>query len=151
MKEFSKEIIEIDGVEYTLFVNRKVIVAWEKYSGKLNQELHGLSDKYKNIQIDDNIEITDDTNPFEGLEELDNIDKDHELVTKSFKNLYWLMLYTNHQLSETKAGELYDKACEEYGEENIIALANQMIEDANKDLVTKNQELKNLKALRPKK
>ena len=151
MKEFSKEIIEIDGVEYTLFVNRKVIVAWEKYSGKINEELKRISEKYQGLDINNVEPITEDTNPFEGLEELDNQEDQMLLLSKSYKNLYWLMLYTEHKLSESKANELYDKACNEYGEDKIIALANQMIEDANKDMVTKNSELKNLKALRPQK
>ena len=62
------------------------------------------------------------------------------------------MLYENHKFSLSKASELYDKAVEEYGEGQIIALGNQMIEDANIDKFAKdNSELKNLTALRPKK
>ena len=34
MKELSKETINIGGEDYTLFLNRKGIVAWEKYSKK---------------------------------------------------------------------------------------------------------------------
>ena len=36
MKEFSKEIIEIDGKEYTLFLNRLGVVAFERYTEKLS-------------------------------------------------------------------------------------------------------------------
>lgn len=151
MKEFSKELIEIDGVDYTLFLNRKVIVAWEKFCKEINNKLHDLHEKYKNIVIDGDFEIKDDTNPFEGLDEIDDLEKDEELISKSYKRLYWLMFYTEHQLSETKSNELYERASEIYGETNLIELANQMIEDANKDRLVQQQELKNLKALRPKK
>ena len=32
MKELSTEIINIDGKDYTLFLNRAGLVAWEKYT-----------------------------------------------------------------------------------------------------------------------
>lgn len=62
------------------------------------------------------------------------------------------MLYTEHKLSVNQANELYDKAILEYGEEQLIELGRQMIEDTNMDKVSKNKEnLKNLTALRPTK
>ena len=60
------------------------------------------------------------------------------------------MLYTNHQFNMTKVNELYDKAIEEYGEPQLIALGQQMMDEANSNLVEK-QDLKNLAALKPKK
>ena len=148
MKDFSKEIINIDGEDYTLFLNRKGVIAWEKYANEENSKLSEISKKYDNI-LDDNAEITDDTNPFEDIED---IEEDVNTVSNSYKKLYWIMLYENHKFSLSKASELYDKAVEEYGEGQIIALGNQMIEDANIDKFAKdNSELKNLTALRPKK
>jgi hypothetical protein len=64
--------------------------------------------------------------------------------------MFWILLYTHHKLSLEKAEELFDKACEEYGRSQIIALEDQMVDDANKDRVTK-ENLKNLPALRPTK
>lgn len=148
MKDFSKEIINIDGEDYTLFLNRKGIIAWEKYANEENSKLSEISKKYDNI-LDTNAEITDDTNPFENIED---IEEDVNTVSNTYKKLYWIMLYENHKFSLSKASELYDKAVEEYGEGQIIALGNQMIEDANIDKFAKdNSELKNLTALRPKK
>ena len=67
-----------------------------------------------------------------------------------YERLYWIMLYTEHKFTPTQAKELYDKAVDEYGEEQIILLGNQMINDTNKDNVSK-KNLKNLAALKSKK
>ena len=145
MKEFSKEIIEIGDQEYTLFLNREGIVAWERFCKKEQEEVQKMQEKYKNIE--ESINITEDTNPFEGIEDIDN---DAEIVSIMYERLYWIMLYTEHKFTPTQAKELYDKAVAEYGEEQIILLGNQMIEEANKDNVSK-KNLKNLAALKSKK
>lgn len=153
MKEFSKEVIEINGKEYTLFLNRKGIVAWEKYSKKEQEKLEKEKSYYKEL-FDNNKqveEITNETNPFEGLDKLDNMSEDEKLLSSSYRKLYWIMLYTDYQFSIEEVNKLYDIACKEYGEAQLIALGVQMIEDANSNLITKNNELKNLKALRPSK
>ena len=147
MKEFSKEIIEIGDQEYTLFLNREGIVAWEKFCKKEQKEVEKLQEKYKNIVGDETVSITEDTNPFEGIEDIDN---DAETISIMYERLYWIMLYTEHKFTPTQAKELYDKAIAEYGEEQIILLGNQMIEEANKDSVNK-KNLKNLAALKSKK
>lgn len=146
MKEFSKEIIEIDGQNYTLFLNRQGIIAWEKYNKDLEQNLEKMHKKYENIANNESIEIKEDTNPFEGIEELS---EDIDYVLETYKRLYWIMLYTEHKFTPSQANELFEKAIKEYGQEQIILLGNQMLEDANKDLANKN--LKNLAALKSKK
>lgn len=150
MKDFSKEIINIDGEDYTLFLNRKGIIAWEKYANEENSKLQEISNKYDSLlDFNSNAEINDDTNPFENI---DDIEEDVNTASNSYKKLYWIMLYENHKFSFKQASDLYEKAVEEYGEGQLIALGNQMIEDANKDKLAKeNSELKNLAALRPKK
>ena len=145
MKEFSKEIIEIGDQEYTLFLNREGIVAWERFCKKEQEEVQKMQEKYKNIE--ESINITEDTNPFDGIEDIDN---DAEIVSIMYERLYWIMLYTEHKFTPSQAKELYDKAVAEYGEEQIILLGNQMIEEANKDNVSK-KNLKNLAALKSKK
>ena len=152
MKEFSKEVIEIDGKEYTLFLNRKGIIAYEKYAKEEQAKAVELEKKYKPLIVDvkdTDLEIKDDTNPFEGIESLDDMDEDHKLVIRLYKKLYWIMLYENHKLSFNEVSDLFDMACEDYGEENIVALGNQMINEANTNNVSK-KELKNLKALKPR-
>lgn len=149
MNEFSKETISINGTDYTLFLNRKGIVAWEKYNKEIKEELEAKSSKYQGyVDGTTEINLSDDANPFDGLDSIDEIDNDRKLLTKVYKRLYWIMLYSEHKLLVSKAEELYDLACEEYGEEQVIDLAVQMIEEAN---IEKNKNLKNLKALKPKK
>lgn len=145
MKEFSQETIEIDGVEYTLFLNRAGILAWEKYSKKDNESLTKARDLYNKITSEEEIEIKDDTNPFA---ETDALLSGEEDMLKSYKKMFWILLYTNHKLPLTKAMELFDKACEEYGRQQVVALEDQMVNDANTDRVT-NPNLKKLEALRP--
>ncbi len=148
MKEFSKEIIEINGKEYTLFINRTGIVAWEKFCKKERELAETIDKKYESLTGNDEVEITKDTNPFEGLEEYD---EDENIISKMFRKLYWIMLYTEHKFSIDEVNELYNQAIDEYGEEQLIMLGKQMIEDANTNLINKTQNLKNLKALRPTK
>lgn len=151
MKEIGKEIIEIGGVEYTLFLNRKGIIAWEKYAKKEREIITELKKKADEVKFEG--EIKEDTNPFEGLDIVDEIDKESEVTSLYFQKLYWIMLYENHKLSFEAAKALYKKACEEYGETQIIKLGSQMVEDANVNpKQNENQaQLKNLKALRPTK
>ncbi|MEG1506022.1 MAG: hypothetical protein RR478_00840 [Bacilli bacterium] len=151
MNELSKEIINIAGNDYTLFLNRKGIIAFEKFSKSENAKVKELEKKYNQLTSSaENIEITESTNPFDGLEEADDIDNDMDLVEKLQIKLYWILLYTNHQLSIEQVEALFKIAKEEYGLESLISLGGQMIEDIN---TNKNdgQELKKLSALRPKK
>lgn len=157
MKEISKEIIEIDGKEYTLFLNRKGIVAYEKYCKDEYSELEKTREEFKDtIETlqEDKVVINDDTNPFENLDKLDDIDADKniDLVHKMYVKLYWIMLYENHKLSLTQVEELYNKAVEEYGELQLQALGDQMVEEVNiMPENVKQENLKNLAALKPKK
>lgn len=158
MKEISKEFIEIDGNEYTLFLNRKGIVAYERFCKEELKELEEVGEKYKKtVEIFESTEnpvIDDETNPFEGLEDIadDEAEKNEALIRKMYIKLYWIMLYENHKLSLTEVEELYKKAITEYGEEQVKALGDQMVEEVNTMPENVKQEnLKNLKALKPKK
>ena len=155
MKNASTEIIEIDGKEYTLFLNRKGIVAYEKFCKEENEKIKKLEEKYK-TSIEklekSNYEIDENTNPFEDLDDLDDLESDLELEKTVFVKIYWIMLYENHKLSLEEVKKLYDKAVEEYGEQQLRDLVQQMIEGVNINAYdNENKELKNLKALKPKK
>jgi len=152
MKEFSKETINIGGNDYTLFLNRKGIIAWEKYAKEENTKSQALQDKYKElIELDKDVEITDDTNPFENIDYLDEVEDDAKIVSNSYRKLYWIMLYENHKLSLKEVNELYDMAIKEYGEQQLIQLGSQMIEDANTNQMEEATEIKKLPALKPSK
>lgn len=146
MSNFSEEKIEIDGKEYTLFLNRKGIVAWEKYNKEEVKKVQEIQDKYKDLLNGKESKMNEE-NPFEDVTEIDD---DTKMMEKMFIKLYWIMLYTNHKMTLKEVEELWSKAIAEYGLEQLGELANQMIEDANKDLLGK-QEVKKLTALRPKK
>lgn len=151
MKSISEEIIEVDGKEYTLFLNRKGVVAWEKDTAEVQSRLQELENKYSNFEekIVSEKKKANDDNPFEGLDDVDGMEEDARLMHETFDSLYRIMLYTHHPMNRDKASEWYNKACEEYGEQQMMALGSQMISDMNVD--TNQQELKKLKALRPTK
>lgn len=143
MKEFSQEYIEIDGTEYALFLNRAGILAWERYAKKENESVFKLRELYNELSNEKEVEITDETDPFK---DTDSLLEMSELTLNSYRKLYWIML----KVPYSKASELFDKAIEEYGREQVIALGDQMVRDANTDRVTKeNTEIKKLAALRP--
>lgn len=150
MKEFSKETINIDGVDYTLFLNRKGIVAWESIT-KASKKQSALKSKVENLKIDseDEIEIKSGDNPFE-ISGAEAILETEEETKKYYKKLFWIMLYENHQLDYKDVEVLFDKAEKEYGYQSLIELSIQMLEDVNVNQ-NENNELKKLTALRPKK
>lgn len=143
-KNISEEIIEIGGVEYTLFLNRAGIISWEKMT-RLQEKAKDFQKIAEGYGADEEIELTDDANPFE-LYADEDIDKQIDEMQDLYAKFYWVALYTHHKLTITQARELFEKAKEEYGFEQLSELANQMIETANSDIL--NKERKNLKALK---
>lgn len=148
MKEFSKEIINIGGVDYTLFLNRKGIVAWESIT-KIMRRQSSLEEQVDKIKEDEVIEIKDGDNPFE-ISHADDIMSAEGETIEYYAKLYWIMLYENHPMDYSKAKELFNQAMEEYGLDALAELSVQMLEDANINK-SENNELKKLTALRPKK
>ena len=146
MKEFSQETINIGGVDYTLFLNRRGIIAWENIT-KAKRNKSRLEETVKDINQD--IEIKEGDNPFE-IAKVDEVLSAEDETMEYYDKLYWIMLYENHKLDYSKVKELFKQAVEEYGIEALCELAIQMIEDANRNM-NENKELKKLAALRPKK
>jgi len=157
MKNISTEIIEIDGKEYTLFLNRKGIVAYEKYCIDENKKIEEIQKKYTNfvesLVADKSPEIKEDTNPFENLDEMgdEQFERDKAILINKMKKLYWIMLYENHHLSFEEVSDLIDKAIKEYGEVQLNALGEQMYDQVQTNQYEDTSKLKNLKALKPKK
>lgn len=154
MKEFSTEKIEIAGNEYTLFLNRKGIVSWEKIT-TLQKQAKEMEKKYKDFSgfssNDEPVPVKDGDNPFElaGQDEVDDLEADEAKLKDIYLKFYWIALYENHKLPISEVEKLFAQAEEEYGLEQLIGLANQMIEDANTDKY--GAKTKKLKALRPSK
>lgn len=145
MKNFSQEVINIDGKEYTLYLNREGIVAWETYT-KASDNVNEMRETAK--ILNETLEIHNGDNPFEksGASKLLEAEDESRVM---YKKLYWIMLYTYQKLDYEIVDPLFETACKEYGYEQIVALAIQMIQDANTNMVG-TQELKKLTALRPK-
>ena len=148
VKNISEKHIEIDGKDYTLFLNRKGIASWENIT-KFSKKIQQLKTKYEETldSIDDTpIDVEDNSNPFDYSEtnELKNLQQDEEELRQIYVKWYWIALYTNHQLTVSEVKELFKKAEEEYGIEQLIELANKMTEQANID---QNANLKKLEAL----
>lgn len=145
MNEISKEVIEIDGKEYTLFLNRAGIVSWELYSKKEKNELIKVYDEISPFIDEANKdEISAEIDPLELGEKIDFVSSFEE-SSKLYKKLYWIMLSKFHKMSLEEVSDLFDKAVEEYGLTQLVLLGNQMIHDLN---VEKYKKRKNLPALR---
>ena len=135
VNNLSERKIEIDGKEYTLFLNRKGIVAWEKFTLDNQKNIKKLQEqmqtKYKDLR-EGKVEINDDTDPFADIDELErDLNGDFDESDKMLEKFYWIMLYTNHKLSLNKVHDLYLKAKKEYGFDQLDTLATQMIDDVN--------------------
>ena len=147
MKEFSKETIEIGGKEYTLFLNRKGVVAFEKVA-KVSELAHELMPKYKEM-LDTDLDISSSKNPIEDFgEEFSEEDEDLARLRTIYKKFYWIVLSTNHPMLYEESIPLFEQAEKEYGIDQLIELASQMIDDVN--AMPEGEEPKKLKALRPK-
>lgn len=151
MNDFSKEVIEIDGNEYTLFLNRTGLVAIEKYT---KDEVESIEKMQQTVEKSaENTKIDDTTDPFEGLENVENVINNIDDVKNNiYRKMFWIMLRTTHKLTPNECFELYDKAVKEYGNQ-VNLLIDQIVEDMNKDKFNTLEQTntKNLKALRPAK
>lgn len=144
MKNLSTETIEVEGKEYTLFLNRKGVVAFEKIS----KALETISNLEKKYYVDEDIEVDPNVNPVETYG-TDSVEEDEKVIKNVFTKFYWIVLTENHHFNLEQTTEWFEKAINEYGSDQLISLAYQMIEDVNK-VEEGTTELKKLKALRPK-
>lgn len=148
MNKVSEEIIEIDGKEYSLFLNRDGIVAWELYSQREQKKAKERFDELKPYiekVANNEFNVNDDVDPLKIGEEINSVSNGEQETVELYRILYWIMFSKNHHFKFEEASKLFDKAVEEYGTEQIILLGVQMINDANVDKYGKS---KNLPALR---
>lgn len=142
MKNFSEEVIEVNGKEYKLFLNRAGISLWEKTT-KFSEFLKLIGKQYGDME---DIEVNDDFNPNEILGKYENVDNDEETLRKSVVMFYCIALSKNHNMSLNETKEWFASAENDYGIDQLTALMIQMIENAN--IPTQSENLKNLKALK---
>lgn len=99
------EIIELNGVEYTLELNRDSFLKIDQYSNIQKSMETIKKDLYEHIE-----EIDDDTNPFadelsdEALEEA--VNEKLNTLYKIIERAYWIWLYPNHKLSISQIKEI---------------------------------------------
>ena len=143
------EIIELNGKEYTVELNRESILRIEQYtnlketSSKINESV--LKDKSQE-------EISEDENPFAeeiSEDELDSEEEDKEkLIKKVMVRAFWIWLYPQEKLTISQVEEIlspyYDDA------EKAEELSNLYVDLSNKSVDIRQkylEERKNLKAL----
>lgn len=145
------EIIELNGVEYTLELNRDSFLKIDQYSNIQKSMNTVRKDLYEHID-----EIDDDTDPFaetisdEQIEQAMN--EKIETLQKLLERAYWIWLYPNHKLSISQVKEIlkpyyendkkFEWISEKYGQymQACVEIKNEHLE-----------QLKNLKAQANKK
>lgn len=99
------EIIELNGVEYTLELNRDSFLKIDQYSNIQKSMETIQKDLYEHIE-----EIDDDTDPFadeisdEAIEEA--VNEKLNTLYKIIERAYWIWLYPNHKLSISQVKEI---------------------------------------------
>jgi len=148
------EIIELNGEEYTLELNRDSIIQIDKLCD-INKTMNIINrDFYTYI---DEEEISDDFDPTKMLDISDEkIQEEVELKDKAIHKImersFYLWLYPNHKLTFKQVQELLKPYLE--NEEKASWLGDKLIEyiEKSKDIRdTYIEEQKNLKALANKK
>lgn len=99
------EIIELNGVEYTLELNRDSFLKIDQYSNLKKSMNTVKKDLYEHIE-----EIDDDTDPFADTisdEEIEQaVNEKMETLQKLLERAYWIWLYPNHKLSISEVKEI---------------------------------------------
>ena len=145
--------IEVDGVEYTLSLNRKGAEAIEKYT-KASKKRE-LAEKYANVkETEDKYidEIPLDENPFGDETEEESFEEQTDELLEMLKRLLWICLWDNHHMNIEQTRELLVKIIEKDKLNELTSKINELIEGVNKQLPSSQSDyLKNMKALKAQK
>ena len=141
------EIIELNGVEYTLELNRESFLQIDKICNvQKSMEIikRGLYDYVE--------EIDDNYNPFENITTDEEIEKEVKLkedtLYKIVERSFFIWLYPNHKLTISQVKEIVKPYLED--EEKALWIGEKLGEYLQKCVEIReeyNQERKNLKAL----
>lgn len=140
------EIIELNGVEYTLELNRESFLQIDKIcnvSKSMNIIQRGL---YEYVD-----EIDDNYNPFENMPSDDDIEKEVLLKEETLKKLaeraFFIWLYPNHKLTITQVKEILKPYLEDEEKSEMIGgKLGQYLQECILIRQNYNEERKNLKA-----
>lgn len=133
------EIIELNGIEYTLELNRDTFLKIDQYSNI--QKSMAIIQKNVYDYVED---INDNTDPFaEKLDDetIENVMKEKlDTLHKIIERAFWLWLYPNHKLNITQIREIlkpyfdddkkFEWISERYGEylQKCIEIRNEYVE-----------------------
>ena len=143
------EIIELNGKEYTVELNRESLIKIEQYTN-----IQQASDKINKPIIEDksNIELADDENPFAdeiSEDELEQKSQEKEAeVKKVFTRAFWIWLYPKEKLSLSQVSEILEPYFKD--EESALKISELYKDLSQKSLDIREkylEERKNLKAL----
>lgn len=143
------EIIELNGVEYTVELNRDSFIQIDKICNitKSMEILNrGLYEYIDDQELDDNY------NPFENATTDEDIEKEVELKQNTLKKIttraFFIWLYPNHKLTLSQVSEILKPYIED--EKKAEWLGNKLGEFLNKSVEVRqeyNEKQKNLKSL----
>jgi hypothetical protein len=143
------EIIELNGKEYTVELNRESILRIEQYTN-----LKQSSDKINSASLEDksNKEIAENENPFAEEINEDKLENDakekQEQIKKVMSRAFWIWLYPNEKLSIKQVEEILEPYYQDESKakeltDMYLDLTDKSVEIREKYL----EERKNLKAL----
>lgn len=145
------EIIELNGVEYTLELNRDSFLQIDKICNVAESMSIIKKPPYEYIE-----EIDDNYNPLEDTisdEELDKVIDDKETTLKRLvERAFFIWLYPNHKLTISQVKEIVDPYLEDEKKSDFIGeKLGYYLQECVSIRETYNEERKNLKALANKK
>lgn len=141
------EIIELNGVEYTLELNRDSFLKIDQYSNIKKSMQIVKEDLYEYID-----EISEEENPF--ADEIDAVEIENKLnqkvavMEKTITRAFWIWLYPNHRLNINQIKEILQPYFDE--EDKFEFISEKYSEYMSKSVEIRNnyvEEQKNLKAL----
>ena len=143
------EIIELNGVEYTLELNRDSFLQIDRICN-IQKSMDII---FRNIyDYMDEVEIGDDFNPESLLVSDEEIQKEIELKNNTLKKVceraFYIWLYPNHKLTMEQVKEILKPYVDDDGEKATF-ISNKLGEYLGKCIEIRdkyNQEQKNLKA-----
>jgi len=143
------EIIELNGVEYTVELNRDSFIQIDKICN-INKSMEILNRGLYDYLDDE--ELSDDYNPFENVLTDEELEKEVKLKENTLKKIttraFFIWLYPNHKLTLSQVSEILKPYLE--NEEKAEWLGKKLGEFLNKSVEVRqeyNEQQKNLKSL----
>lgn len=147
------EIIELNGVEYTLELNRDSFLKIDQYCN-IEKSMGIIQERpYNYVE-----EITDDVDPFaDSLTDdklIEMADTQEKALFKMVEVSFWIWMYPNHKLSITQVRDIVRPYLETEDLSKVEFISNklgQYLQECVEIREKHNEEIKNLKAQANKK